>query len=96
MHIVKRRNGNGKRNGRLCCSICIISNLHGNHSMCVLLDGGETEMETVILILKILLKIVGYSGYALCMWVLLGKRNGLKLAIYITVFVMMVIVSIRI
>lgn len=53
-------------------------------------------MQTVILILKILLKIVGYGGYALCIYNLLGKKNGLRLAIYITVFVMMVILSIRI
>lgn len=53
-------------------------------------------METVILILKILLKIVGYLGYALCMYALLGKKNGLRLAIYITVFAMMVIVSMKI
>ena len=53
-------------------------------------------MEILILILKILLKIVGYSGYALCMYNLLGKRNGLRLAIYITVFVILVIVSIKI
>ena len=50
-------------------------------------------METVILILKILLKIVGYGGYALCMYVLLGKKNGLRLAIYITASVIIIVTS---
>jgi hypothetical protein len=51
-------------------------------------------MKTLILILEILLKVVGCCGYGLCMYALLGKRNGLRLALYITVFVIMVIVSV--
>ena len=51
-------------------------------------------MEIIILILKIVLKVAGCCGYGLCMYSLLGKRNGLRLAIYITVFLMMVIVSV--
>jgi hypothetical protein len=54
----------------------------------------ETEMEIIILILKIVLKVAGCCGYGLCMYSLLGNRNGLRLAIYITVFIMMVIVSV--
>ena len=50
-------------------------------------------METVILIIKILTKVVGCCGYGLCMYSLLGKRNGLRLALYITAFVIAIIVS---
>lgn len=49
-----------------------------------------------VLIIKIILKIVGYCGYALCIYALLGKKNGLRLVIYITVFVMMIVTSIKI
>ena len=45
--------------------------------------------------LEIILKVIGCFGYFLCMYKLLHMKNGLRLGIYITVFVCMVIISVQ-
>ena len=47
-------------------------------------------------ILEIILKSIGYFGYFLCMYKLMSKRNGLKLGVYTTLFVCLVVVSMKI
>ena len=51
------------------------------------------EISTILIII---LKVIGYFGYFLCMYKLMSKRNGLRLGIYITVFVCLVVLSMRI